>query len=111
MSSSPTTARCWASPITVGTAQVTVPNTGIYHIYYGVNITAGVGASIAIAVNGTVDASTNINLLVATGEISGDVELALTAADVLTLRNNSAVATTLDATPGVGAQMTIIQIA
>jgi len=94
---------------TAGTAPVVVPLDGTYQIYYGVNITAGVGAAIAIAVNGVVDASTNVNLLTATGETSGDVMLTLAGGDSLTLRNNSgATPFTTDASTGVGAQFDVI---
>lgn len=47
---------------------MTVTTSGTYQISYGVSITAGIGASIAIAVNTVVDASTSISALVATGE-------------------------------------------
>ena len=93
---------------TAGTAPVTVPTAGTYQIYYGVNITAGVGAAIAIAVNGVVDPSTNVNLLTAVGETGGDAMLTLAAGDVLTLRNNSAVPFTTDSSTGVGAQFDVI---
>jgi BclA-like protein/collagen triple helix repeat protein len=93
---------------TAGTTTVTVPTTGTYKINYYVNLTAGVGSAIAIAVNGTVDASTNVTSLVAVGEISGTAMLSLTAGDVLTLRNNSAILFTMDLAPGVGAQFNVI---
>ncbi|WP_424141320.1 BclA C-terminal domain-containing protein, partial [Sporosalibacterium faouarense] len=94
---------------TAGTTTVTVPNTGDYEIIYSVNITAGVGASIAIAVNGTVDTSTPVTALVATGEVTGHAILSLAAGDVLTLRNNSAIPLTTDLAPAVGAQLDILQ--
>jgi hypothetical protein len=93
---------------TAGTATVTVPTTGTYQINYSVNITVGVGSAIALAVTGTVDASTNIPALVAVGEVSGTAMLTLAAGDVLTLRNNSAVPFTMNLAPGVGAQMDVI---
>ena len=85
-----------------------VPTSGTYQIYYGVNTSVGVGAAIAIAVNGTPDASTNVTLLAGTGETSGDAMLTLAAGDVLTLQNNSATPFTTDASPGVGAQFDVI---
>ncbi|MFH5181805.1 hypothetical protein ACHHV8_03755 [Paenibacillus sp. TAB 01] len=88
-----------------------MPNAGTYQISYGVSITAGVGAAIAIAVNGTVDASTTIPILIATGETTGNAMLTLAAGDVLTLRNDSAVPLTLSLAPSVGAQLDIIQLA
>jgi hypothetical protein len=47
---------------------------------------------------------------VATGEVSGTAMLTLAAGDVLTLRNNSAVALTLTLAPNVGAQLNIIEL-
>ncbi len=91
---------------TAGTTTFTVVETGTYKIDYDVNITSGVNSAIAIAVNGTVDASTNIKVLAA-GGVSGSAMLNLTAGDVITLRNNSATAMTLSPVPSVGAQMCI----
>jgi hypothetical protein len=93
---------------TAGTAAVVVPTAGTYQIDYSVNITAGVGSAIAVAVGGTVDASTNVTALVSTGEVSGTAMLTLAAGDVLTLRNNSAVPFTTDTSPGIGAQFDVI---
>ena len=93
---------------TAGTATVVVPVTGTYRVDYTVNYTAGVGAALAIAVNGTVDASTNRDLLTAIGSISGENLLPLTAGDVITLRNNSAIPITLDSAPGVGASLVLM---
>ncbi|MEJ2423885.1 MAG: hypothetical protein P8101_05400 [Candidatus Thiodiazotropha sp.] len=90
---------------TAGTTTVTVPTTGDYKIDYRVNVTAGSGAAIAIAVNGTVDASTTTVIQV--NHVSGSAILSLTAGDILTLRNNSAVAFTLELAPGVGAQLDV----
>ncbi len=92
---------------TPGTTTITVSSAGVYEINYGISITAGVGSQIAIAVNGTVNASTPISALVATGSLFGVAILTLAAGDVITLRNNSAVALTLTLAPGVGAQLTI----
>jgi hypothetical protein len=95
---------------TAGTTTTTVPNAANYSISYSVNLTAGVGSAIAIAVNGTVDPATNIVALVAVGEISGDTILSLAAGDVITLRNNSAIPLVTDLAPGVGAQLNILQL-
>ncbi|GEM_PF-4801845 len=92
---------------TAGTTTITVPTTGVYEIDYSVNITAGVGSAIAIAVNGTVDASTPITALIATGQINGAAMLTLAAGDVVTLRNNSAIPLVMNLAPGVGAYMLI----
>jgi hypothetical protein len=95
---------------TAGTTTLTVPTAGNYLVKYGVTITAGVGSAVAIAVNGTVDASTNLTALVATGNMSGTAILNLAAGDVLTLRNNSAVAMTLTLAPSVGAQISLVKL-
>jgi len=87
-----------------------VITTEIYEINYSVNITAGVGSQIAIAVNDTVDASTPISVLVATGEISGSAVLSLATGDVITLRNNSAIPFTMDLAPAVSAQLTAMKL-
>ncbi|NNJ33340.1 BclA C-terminal domain-containing protein, partial [Lacrimispora defluvii] len=93
---------------TAGTAAITVPTAGTYQIDYYVDITAGVGSAIAIAVNGTPDASTNVVALVATGEISGTAMLTLAAGDTLTLRNNSGTPLVMTLAPGIGAQFNAI---
>ncbi len=93
---------------TAGTTTVTVPIAGTYQIDYSVTITLGVGSSIAIAVNGTVDASTPITALVTAGEVSGTAMLTLAAGDVITLRNNSAIPFTMTLAPNVGAQLNAI---
>ena len=95
---------------TAGTTTITVPSTGTYLIHYHINYIAGVGAAVAIAVNGVVDASTNLSLTFPTGQITGRAALMLVAGDVLTLRNNSATPFTTDLAPGVGAQLTIVQL-
>jgi hypothetical protein len=95
---------------TATTTTMTVPNTGTYKIEYAVTITAGVGAQMALAVNGVVDASTAVDFLVATGNISGTAMLTLAAGDVITLRNNSATPFTLNLSPATSAQVTITQM-
>jgi hypothetical protein len=95
---------------TAGTTTVTVGLAGIYQIDYSASLTAGVGSQLAIAVNGTVDASTPVSALVATGVVSGQAMLTLAAGDVLTLRNNSAIPLTLALAPAVGAQLTLARV-
>jgi hypothetical protein len=92
---------------TAGTTTITVTSAGTYEVIYGVNITAGNGSAIAVAVNGTVDASTTVTSLVSTGNVGGRAMLTLAAGDVITMRNNSAVAMTTDLAPGTGAQLTV----
>nr|WP_243112492.1 MULTISPECIES: hypothetical protein [Acutalibacteraceae] len=93
---------------TAGATTVTVPADGSYQINYGISITAGLGSSIVIEVNGTPDPSTQISALVTTGELSGTATLTLATGDSLTLVNNSAVGLTLSLAPNVGAQFDII---
>jgi len=92
---------------TAGTTTFIVPATGVYRVDFDLSYTAGVGSALAIAVNGTVDSSTNVDVLTATGEVSGQSMLVLAAGDVITLRNNSAVPITTDEAPGVGASLAI----
>jgi collagen type I alpha len=81
---------------TNGTTVFTIGSTGRYVISWVVDHAAGIGSALAIAVNGTVDATTNHNVNMAVGNGAGEATLSLTAGDVLTIRNNSAVPMTLD---------------
>jgi len=94
-----------------GTTTVTVPITGDYQIDYYVNVTVGIGASIAIAVNGSVNNTTPIAVLATDGGISGSAMLALAAGDVITLRNNSSTPFIMGLAPNIGAQLDIILLA
>ena len=94
----------------LNTTEFKVATAGTYLISYDVNIAAGFDSAIAIAVNGTVDASTPITALIATGGVSGSAVLTLAAGDVITLRNNSSVELKLANSPGVGAQMSIVKV-
>ncbi|PFT89358.1 collagen-like protein, partial [Bacillus thuringiensis] len=95
---------------TAGTTTVTVPTTGVYEIEFIVNITAGIGSQIGIAVNGSVNDSTVYPALVATEGISGQAQLSLEAGDVLTLRNNSGMPFTMSLAPSIGASMIVNQV-
>ncbi|MEW4154445.1 hypothetical protein Q0N88_32830, partial [Bacillus thuringiensis] len=95
---------------TAGTTTVTVPTTGVYEIEFIVNITAGIGSQIGIAVNGSVNDSTVYPALVATEGISGQAQLSLEAGDVLTLRNNSGIPFTMSLAPSIGASMIVNQV-
>jgi len=90
---------------TPGTTTITVATAGIYEVTYSTSITAGIGAALAVAVNGAVDASTNINVLAAVGGIEGKALLTLAAGDVVTLRNNSAIPLVVTLAPGVGTRL------
>jgi hypothetical protein len=71
------------------------------------NFTAGIGSALAIAVNGTIDASTTIPVLTSTGQVSNKAILTLAAGDVITLRNNSLIALTLQLAPSLGASIVV----
>jgi hypothetical protein len=94
---------------TEGTAEVVVPNDGIYKIDYGINSIVGFSAYIVLAVNGTPVPSTNIPI--GFNGNSGAVILILNAGDVITIRNNSESNIILTTEPEVSAQLNIIQIA
>ncbi|MEL1135717.1 collagen-like protein, partial [Desulfitobacterium sp. THU1] len=95
---------------TAGATTVTVGVAGNYLIEYSLSATAGVGASISIAVNGVVDPSTPKTALVTTGQVEGNAILVLAAGDVITLRNNSAIPITTDLAPAVGAQLNLLKL-
>ncbi|MGC7870150.1 cell wall-binding repeat-containing protein [Desulfosporosinus sp. SYSU MS00001] len=95
---------------TAGSTTITIPNAGTYKIDYNTSITAGVGAELAVAINGIVAPSTSIPVLTAVGEVSGNVILSLKAGDVITLRNNSAVPLTMALAPAAGAQISITEV-
>jgi BclA C-terminal domain/Collagen triple helix repeat (20 copies) len=95
---------------TAGTTTITVTEAGVYQVSWHVTITAGIGSEIAVAINGVQDSSTPVLALNAVGEISGNSMLTLAAGDVVTLRNNSAVAITMTLAPETGAQFTITKL-
>lgn len=93
-----------------GSTVFTVPTGGAYLISYKVSITAGVGSAVAITVNGTPLVTGSNGFLVATGSISGSVLVSLSAGDVITLRNNSAIAMTTSLAPDASAVLTIVKV-
>lgn len=95
---------------TAGTTTTTVSAAGRYRVGFTVNFTAGVGAQYTIAVNGSATPAFNTPALTATGQVSGEGIIALTAGDVITLRNNSAVPGTLALAPSVGASLVVERI-
>jgi hypothetical protein len=90
---------------TAGTTTFTVSEAGTYLFAYSVTITSGIGAQIALAVNGVVDSSTSVELVESATEATGIATLTLSAGDVITLRNNSVTALTLVLAPSVGASL------
>lgn len=85
---------------------MTVANAGAYEICYGVNIIYGHGSELAIAVNGVVDLSTRVHVLVDQGNVSGRAILSLAAGDAISLQNYSVIPLTL-AHWSAAAQLTI----
>ncbi|MDD3392690.1 MAG: hypothetical protein PHE54_04050 [Bacilli bacterium] len=94
-----------------GSEDITVTETGVYEIDYNISTTLGVGATIALAVNGVIDDSANVPVLTDIGNASGTAMLSLSAGDIVTLVNNSLISITQVLEPSVGAQLNIIQIA
>ncbi|EIC28318.1 BclA C-terminal domain-containing protein [Methylomicrobium album] len=92
-------------------SSVSITSTGTYKIDYKVNLTDGVGAAIAIAVNGTANQSTSVPVLAAPGQVSGTAILDLNADDIITLRNDSsATSFTLSGEAGVDAQLSVLRL-
>ena len=96
---------------TDGTTTFTVSNAGRYRISAAVDITAGIGSAIAVAVNGTPVASTDVAALVAVGQVTTDSVVTLAAGDVVTLRDNSAIPFVMALAPGVGASLVFQRLA
>ena len=90
-----------------GSSTTTVPDSGSYEVAFSVSYTAGVGSSIAVAVNGKPVEGTVVPLLTSTGQVSGQAILRLASGDAITIRNNTKVAITLALSPSVGAQMLV----
>ena len=93
-----------------GTGEVTVASDGFYLIDYRASLKAEIGASLAIAINGQVDASTTALLIDSFGLIEGQAVLCLKAGDVVTLRNSSRSAITLALGPKVAARLGILRL-
>jgi hypothetical protein len=89
---------------------IVVTKASTYKVDYCANITAGIGSAMAVAVNGTADASTSVSFLVATGNTCGTSIVELAAGDVITMRNNSGVPLVLGLAPTVGAQLTVTEL-
>ena len=96
---------------TDGTTTFTVSNAGRYRISAAVDITAGIGSAIAVAVNGTPVASTDVAALVAVGQVTTESVVTLAAGDVVTLRDNSAIPFVMALAPGVGASLVFQRLA
>jgi len=107
--SGPTSTGSGITHVTAATG-FTIADAGRYRITATVNTTSGAGAAIAVAVNGTVRAASNVSILATAGQTVSDCMLPLAAGDVLTVRNNSSTPFTTDLFPGVGASLVIERI-
>jgi hypothetical protein len=89
---------------------VSVVAAGRYVVSFNVSYSSGIGAALALAVNGVVQPQTQVPLLTSSGQVSQTTTLALAAGDVVTLRNNSGVILSLAIAPSVGAQLTFQRV-
>lgn len=98
-----------ASP---GAANITIGTSGEYRVSWFANVDSSLEATFAVAVNGTVNPSTEVNMdqSIKTGEISGQAILPLTAGDVLTLHNSGTNLVDLAQGAGVQAGLTLERI-
>jgi hypothetical protein len=90
-----------------GSTTFVVFDAGVYAIDYHVSVISGEGSQVAVAVNGLVVPDSAVDVLTSPGQVGGSLMLSLNAGDVVTLRNNSAVALTMPLIPAVGAQFTL----
>jgi hypothetical protein len=95
---------------TAGSPNVTINTTGVYKVEYGVVISTGIGAELAIFVNGVAAPNARIYFESAQCNYRGSAILSLTAGDVIKLRNNSSVTFYISISPYVGAEMTVTKV-
>jgi hypothetical protein len=95
---------------TPGSAAFTVQQSGVYLLSATIMHSSGSGARAAFAVNGVVDASSEVIFYTAFGEVDVQTILPLSADDVITLRNNFSIAFALEQAPFVGARLQILQL-
>lgn len=93
---------------TAGTTTIAVTRAGAYLVSCSVVITAGIGATVGIAVNGT--KFIPLDVLTSIGTAQGQTVVILSAGDVVTLRNGSTVPFTMPLAPSAGATLTIAQL-
>jgi hypothetical protein len=93
----------------LGVDAITITETGVYEIYYAINYTT-VGPILAVAVNGTSDSSTFIELAGSNGYARGTAILNLIAGDVVSLKNESPIPVNLSMSPAVSVQLIIKKI-
>jgi hypothetical protein len=93
----------------IATTVIVVP-AGDYLVEYSAFFNFATTASIAIAINGTVDPSTRVASFISTGMLAGQAILSLNAGDQITLRNTGAAPFFLRIAPNVGAQMSLVKL-
>lgn len=93
-----------------GGEQITLTAAGDYLVEYQASTSSGIGTSLALAVNGTVDPATIALRRDSFGMVSGKAILRLAAGDILTLRNASSSPLTLSLTPQVGVRISLVQL-
>ena len=91
----------------IGTSGFQASTAGNYEITYGVESAAAVLFEVGIAVNGAVNTDTVLAPLVAVTAVNGSFILPLAAGDTVTIHNSSLLTLTLNASPSVGAFITI----
>jgi hypothetical protein len=93
----------------IQTTVVVLP-AGDYLVEYSVYFNFATTASVAIAINGIIDPSTQVASFVNTGMLSGQAILSLNANDQITLRNTGGSPFFLRTSPNVGAQMSLVKL-
>jgi hypothetical protein len=93
-----------------GQSEILVENPGTYLVEYQAALHGGIGASLALAVNGEVDPATIVLRRDSFGLVSGRAILKLASGDSLTLRNNAMDPITLALDSRVGVRISLMQL-
>lgn len=93
-----------------GSSEILVESGGTYLVEYQASLNDGIGASLALAVNGKVDPASVALRRDSFGLISGKAILKLEAGDALTLRNNAIDPITLSLGQRVGVRISLVQL-
>ncbi len=93
-----------------GSSEIIVGVGGTYLVEYQAYLSTGIGASLALAVNGSVQPETVALRHDSYGLVSGRAILSLAAGDVLTLRNNERETLTLSLAKRVGLRLSMVQL-
>ncbi|WP_082595707.1 S-layer homology domain-containing protein [Paenibacillus sp. Soil750] len=91
--------------------QIDIAQDGIYEISYQVSATTGIGARIALKINGLIDPSTCIPILSNNSQISNKIILQLSAGSTINLVNDSTSPIIFASSPAVGVSIVIEKIA